>query len=139
MIIDMGLLLKIRKLVILTNKEIATDRALSSDRFPLSIEKNDLLMLTEGVKDITNIETIYKIAVQRGYLIETKMAPTMSPSYAVSVSPDKAHKITSLVGLTETALEEYNRTVAFLIALMIGAGIGGLLLKSIEAIIGIWS
>jgi len=135
----MGLLLKIRKLVILTSKEIATDRALSRDRFPSSIEKNDLLMLTEGVKDIVDIETVYKIAVQRGYLIETKMAPTMSPSYAVSVSPDKANKITSWVGLTETVLEEYNRTVAFLIALLIGAGIGGLLIKSIEAIIGVWS
>lgn len=96
-------------------------------------------MLTEGVKDIVDIETVYKIAVQRGYLIETKMAPTMSPSYAVSVSPDKANKITSWVGLTETVLEEYNRTVAFLIALLIGAGIGGLLIKSIEAIIGVWS
>lgn len=139
MVVNMGLLLKIRKLVILTNKEIATDRALSSDRFPSSIEKNDLLMLTEGVKGIADIEMVYKIAVQRGYLIETKMAPTMSPSYAVSVSPDKANKITSWVGLTETVLEEYNRTVAFLIALLIGAGIGGLLIKSIEAIIGIWS
>lgn len=139
MAVDMGLLLKIRKLVILTNKEIATDRALSSDRFPSSIEKNDLLMLTKGVKDIADIETVYKIAVQRGYLIETKMAPTMSPSYAVSVSPDKANKISSWVGLTETVLEEYNRTIAFLIALLIGAGLGGLLIKSIEAIIGIWS
>lgn len=135
----MGLLLKIRKLVILTNKEIATDRALSRDRFPSSIEKNDLLMLTKGVKDIADIETVYKIAVQRGYLIETKMAPTMSPSYAVSVSADKANKISSWVGLTETVLEEYNRTIAFLIALLIGAGLGGLIIKGIEAIIGIWS
>jgi hypothetical protein len=135
----MSLLLRIRKLVILAKREIATDRALSSDRFPQSIEKNDLLILTEKVKNIPDVETVYRVAVERGYLIETKMAPTMSPSYAVSVSVDKGNKIISVLGLIETVLEEYNRTVAFLLALLIGAGIGGLLIKSAEVLIDIWS
>lgn len=134
----MSLLLKIRKLVILTKREIATDRALSSDRHPQSIEKNDLLILTEGVKNIPDLETVYRIAIERGYLIETKMAPTMSPSYAVSISTDKANKIISIIGLVETVLEEYNRTVAFFLALLIGAGVGGLLVKSAEALIDMW-
>jgi hypothetical protein len=95
----MSLLLRIRKLVILTKREIATDRALSSDRYPQSIEKNDLLLLTEGLKNIPDLETVYRIAIERGYLIETKMAPTMSPSYAVSISTDKANKIISIIGL----------------------------------------
>jgi len=135
----MSLLFKIRKLVILTKKEIATDRALSSDRFPQSIEKNDLLMLTDGVKNISDVETVYRVAVERGYIIETKMAPTMSPSYAVSVSIDKANKIISIMGLVETVLEEYNRTIAFLLALIVGAGIGGLVVRGAAALIDIWS
>lgn len=131
----MGNLSNVRKLVILTRREIATDRALTDHRFPKSIEKNDLLMITEGVKDIPELDTVYQIAIQRGYLVETKMAPTQDPHYAVSVSEAKASKLLSRAGFLEIYLEEYNRTISLLIALLAGAGIGSLVIKGVEALV----
>lgn len=127
----MNTLFKVRKLVIITKREINTNRALSRSPFDKAIEKNDLLIGTPDAKAIENVDEIYQIAIQRGFLLQEPLAPTMSPAYAVAVDIDKASKLISRVGFFELLLGEYNGIVT----LVLGLGLGGFIVTIIQALL----